>query len=168
MNTTTISEIVNQITSFCAGVGAVILTVHLVWAAARAQTDISLGRPTALASALEEVIALVVCFGFLVSSQSISADVAGVVTNVAVTNGQGLVELSRGVGAILVRGLILVSGSAITFGALTSGVSAQLALTLGLPGSAGEAAARIAMVILSGSLTLIALMIANAVVAAAH
>ncbi len=168
MNTANISEISTQIISFCAGVGAVILTVHLVWTAARAQTDISLGRPTALAGALEEVVALVVCFGFLVSSQSIGADVAVVVTNVAVTNGQGLVEMSRGVGSILVRGLILISGSAITLGAVSSGVSTQFALMLGLPGSAGESAARIVMVILSGSLTLIALMIANAVIAAAH
>lgn len=157
--------VVAEIVKLGAGIGGLYLTAGLLLALTQGQIAAFSGAPHALAHVVEQVLLIAFCFAVVLTADSLAGGVVGMLSGVS--SGAEAVTMWKGLAQLLVDIVLFSTGAGMALFVAGSGVAAQVAGLLGQPNAQATASMRIFLALACGALTLLGVMIANAIITAA-
>lgn len=155
---------VAEIVTLCAGLAGIYFVGTIVFAAAQSHLGAVSGQPRVVADLIDQIIPAVICLAVVLTAQQLGNEVAHVLTTTMPTNASAALALWRALASFVVNTVIYSAGASLAVGFATGAFSAQLAVFAGQPRALSTLWTRLLMVLGTGTLVLVSVTIANALV----
>ena len=162
-----ISALSIEVIRWCILVGAILLTVNLVLDLGRAHLGSVSGTPQVLAEAFERVVLISFCFFVVATSGPVGDQVKAALGTTGAGSPDSVVAIARVLGGLVVRVVLGGVGAWMAIAVATGGLAAQISGLTGNPDTRSVAFARVFLVLMTGSLTLLAVTIADLIIRSA-
>jgi hypothetical protein len=160
-----VAHVVAEVVKLGAGLAGIYLTVTLLLAFVQGQIGAATGSPVVMARVFEQGLLIAFCFAVVVTANSLASAAAGMLS--AAASADEALAVWKALAQLLVNIVVFSTGAGLTLLVATGAFAGQLATAVGQPGAAATAAVRVGLALVCGALTLLAVTVANTIIAAA-
>jgi hypothetical protein len=158
-----VAAIIAEITRLAAGLAGLYFTVSLVVTIAESHAAAIAGQTWRLAELKERLIPIVLCFAVAGTASQLSGELRTIVEGAQPSDPAAALGVWQALASFVVNTIIFATGASLAVGFATGAFSAQLAVLAGQPDALASAWSRLVMVPLTAVLTMLSVVLAQAI-----